>query len=412
MDTRLPIATAAAGVIGVFIGTLLAPSAPDEAEIAELVRVQMAEAEAAAPADPLAGELAALRQRTEDRLAAIEAREDPRIDALDAALGTLRGQTEELRRQALESTTRAGGALEALHGRIEEIAARAGSDPDLADRVAALAGEIAQMRGAMAPGAAASPQLSDPLPAAAVPPPARIPDAAGLVSPGSTLLLADGGLRVFVSRVTAEGARLFLQGEMVTLPVGGSLTVPAGRDHCRLTLEGATPGGARLTTACGADLPAPQGLPPGRTALFEDGRLRVFVSRVEDRPPRARLWIDSRMHDLAPGRLALLGSAGDRCGVRLESVDRGHATISATCGAALAVSEPVGPGSSVSLGDDAARVFLSALSGDGRARVQVAGLEGLHDLGPGDRLELGEGCGLVLEGIEPGGAVFGYGCDS
>ncbi|WP_108257789.1 hypothetical protein [Mangrovicoccus ximenensis] len=160
-----------------------------------------------------------------------------------------------------------------------------------------------------------------PRPAATSPP---VPRGAGAMTPGMTAMLADGALRVFVSRVSQEeqAARLSVQGQLASLAVGETMLTMAGNDYCMVTLDGIAAGGAMLSGACGDDLPEAEGASPGNTVVLGEGGIRVFVSRVEDWPQRARLSINGEMKEIEAGRTALVSVDGTLCGVRLDAVGR------------------------------------------------------------------------------------------
>ncbi len=224
---------------------------------------------------------------------------------------------------------------------------------------------------------------------------------------GQTLVAADGALRVFVSRVAGGEARLSVNGRTKTLGEGDAVTVPVADDHCRVTVDAASGEMAALSALCGDDMPAPEGVAVGKTAIFEDGALRSFVSRVDE--DSARLAVNGDLVTLAVGR-SVAAMAGDTlCRVSLDAVDRGHASLSAACGDALPVSDLVGPGDTALFGDGAARVFVVALDGDA-VRYAVNGQTVISG-GSGDGMELDSGCKVTVEDVSDAGAVFSHGCD-
>ncbi|MGB0905692.1 MAG: hypothetical protein ACPGVJ_12415, partial [Mangrovicoccus sp.] len=229
------------------------------------------------------------------------------------------------------------------------------------------------------------------------------------LSPGMTAMLAGGDLRVFVSRVTEDAARLSIAGDMVDLGVGDDVLTMAGKDYCKVLLDAVANGHAIIKATCGDDLPLPEGLSAGNTFSFNDGAIRAFVSKVD--ADGARLSVNGSMVSLDEGRTTLVKLGEETCGLRLDSVDRGHASVSAICGDALGVAAHIAPGSAVMLGDGAARVFLSSVSDAGdMVRVAVNGT-GVKALEIGDALAVNDSCMVTVEDITDGQASFGYSCD-
>ncbi|WP_172331705.1 hypothetical protein [Mangrovicoccus sp. HB161399] len=411
MDSKVPIAAAVAGVVGVLIGTMMAPSGPDREEIAAIVSEKLAESQAAP--DPLEGRIEDLQASVDERFAELSGSMEPKMGDLGSSVAALQEKFSGLETTAQSLMDRSATDLETLRAQIDGVASTLGKTMSeaAASQVAALQGQLDQLKGALAARQqAAAPAAAPAAQQAAAPVPRS---AAGALTPGMTAMLADGALRVFVSRVSGEDrtARLSVQGQLASMEVGDTMLTMAGNDYCMVTLDGIAAGGAQISGACGDDLPAATGAGPGNTVVLDGGDIRVFVSRVEDWPQRARLSINGEMKQLEPGRTALLAVGDKLCGVRLDAVDRGHASVSAACGADLSVAEAIGPGSAVSLGDGKARVFLSSVAEDGSAvRVSVNGVDGLQTVPDGGRLALEDGCAVVVEGVAGGKAIFGYSC--
>lgn len=156
---------------------------------------------------------------------------------------------------------------------------------------------------------------------------------------------------------------------------------------------------------------APEGLTSGKTAILADGAIRVFVSRVDDAASAARLSINGALAQLSQGHSVALRPDGEYCRVMLDGVDRGHALVSAACGDDLPAPEGVTPGAAAVLGDGAARVFLSSVSGDDTsARIAVNGLDVLN-VSAGETVPVGEaGCHVSVNQIDRGHVSFGYSC--
>ncbi|SFR03553.1 hypothetical protein [Poseidonocella sedimentorum] len=149
---------------------------------------------------------------------------------------------------------------------------------------------------------------------------------------GQTVMLADGALRVFVSRVDDGEGRVSLAVngfERVMLGQGRATEVRGGDGAaCLLSVGEVSADGVALAAPCGADRAEPRGVTAGSTARLTDG-LRVFVSRVSD--GAARIAINGRsLQSLSVGEAADV--PGQRCALRLEGIDRGHVDVSTTCG--------------------------------------------------------------------------------
>jgi hypothetical protein len=72
-------------------------------------------------------------------------------------------------------------------------------------------------------------------------------------SAGTTVALGDGAVRVFVSGVTDEGARIAVNGvETRTVPVGEAIEVRVGEEDCRVSVLSIDRGHVALDYACGS----------------------------------------------------------------------------------------------------------------------------------------------------------------
>jgi hypothetical protein len=70
-------------------------------------------------------------------------------------------------------------------------------------------------------------------------------------APGTLVELAEG-LRVFVSGVTDQGARIAINGvETRTVPLGETVDVQVGEETCRVSVEGVDRGHVALGYVCG-----------------------------------------------------------------------------------------------------------------------------------------------------------------
>jgi hypothetical protein len=207
---------------------------------------------------------------------AIESSKSASLDALESGLAGLRGQISSAPAAAPEEEAAApaaaapapadpgappagiaagetavlsDGALRVFLSRIDEASGTAdvranGADLSLAvgepQTVASAAGDCQVTLDALDRGhAALSGACGDALPA---------PEGA---APGTMVELAEG-LRVFVSGVTDEGARIAINGvETRTVPLGEAVEVEVGEETCRVSVEGVDRGHVALGYVCG-----------------------------------------------------------------------------------------------------------------------------------------------------------------
>ncbi|SNR79300.1 hypothetical protein [Puniceibacterium sediminis] len=175
----------------------------------------------------------------------------------------------------------------------------------------------------------------------------------------------------------------------------------------------AVPTAAATAAAAPAAAPAdnaspPQGLTAGNTAVFGDGAVRAFVSRVGD--GTARISVNGNLTNLSAGESMTVGD----CLLMLNSVDRGHADISGACGSDVPAATGFGPGEAAMFDDGATRVFISGVSEDGSAaRIAVNGLV-TQSVAKGESVSVGgdSNCSVVVEGIDRGHVQLGYICGS
>jgi hypothetical protein len=328
-----------------------------------------------------------------------------------------------------DAVSELGGRVDAVEGSLGDISEQlaAAVTPEALDEVSARVDEalaetdglkdsIATMQDTMESAAAAAAVAPEPQAVEAAertaPEVAEAPadSVAGAFKPGETASFADGALRVFVSRLDSEAGevRLSVLGEMKTLTVGQARTIPVGDDYCRVTVAGVSASGVSLDSLCGDELPAPEGINAGKTALLADGAVRVFASRIVEE--EARLSVNGEMHTLPVGGSVAVMAGEDPCRVYLDALDRGHALVSARCGAEFAVSDLAGAGSTVLLGDGAVRVFVGSVQEDA-VRYSING-QTLMTGAAGDRQAIGEGCAVMVEAVEDGQASFSHSCDS
>ena len=340
-----------------------------------------------------------------------ERKAQARADAAEKSVASLTAKVNDLEEQLA-----AAASSEDLAGLSAQVAETAAAIGQTQSDLAALAGQVADVE-------AAQSSLGDDVAAlntGVSPAPAQAPATAntsddeeapeGAQSVGQTALFADGAVRVFVSKVDTEAgtARLSIGGKMRQVGVGDGPVVPAGDSHCKIVLDGVAGGEAQLSAICGDDLPAPEGIKPGETALLEDGALRVFASRVMD--DAARLSVNGQLETLAPGAFVRADIDGARCRVTLDTLDRGHAKVSHSCGPEVVASDPVGTGSTAILADGAAKVFVASVDErSGSLRMAINGFDVITAM-VGDLVPVTDACGVSVESIEDGQASFGYDC--
>lgn len=149
-------------------------------------------------------------------------------------------------------------------------------------------------------------------------------------SAGATAMLADGTIRAFVSKVMDDSARVSINGTMSTLATGASTEVMAGGSTCQVTLNSVADGLADLSAACGADIPAAKGLGAGETAVFDDGKVRVFVSGVTA-DGAARIAVNGLdLETVTTGTSLNVGEQAG-CTVTVDSISMGKVALGFGC---------------------------------------------------------------------------------
>ncbi|MEL6521916.1 MAG: hypothetical protein AAFQ66_13190, partial [Pseudomonadota bacterium] len=227
--------------------------------------------------------------------------------------------------------------------------------------------------------------------------------------PGQTASLADGNLKVFVSRLIPPAGEVVvsISGELSTLVAGSGTMVQSAQEPCLLRVDNVSDNGALFSAECGDALPAPEGIKAGETAMLHDGELRVFASRIAD--GKARLAINGEQVTLAVGRSSPVEVGDARCRVGVDSVDRGHVSVSAICGDDVTVSDLVKPGSTILLADGATRVFVGAVGND-TVRFAVNGLT-QNTGASGDSVAVDDTCAVTVEDVTNGAASFSFDCE-
>jgi hypothetical protein len=360
------------------------------------------------------------------------------FEAISEQVGVLDGKLDTFAASIAESTDPA--VLEAaLTERIEGLGARIeGVGPQVGER---LSGDLAALRDRIAalaerPAGAETEAPTAPATetAAAEALPAPNPDGATgegeRIGIGQTAALADGGLRVFLSRINEadQSARIAINGQTTGIVVlGNALT--AG--ECSVTLTGIEGREAIFDAACGEEAAAaateadsggagdPDAIGIGQTVALGDGAVRVFLSGILPDGGGARVAINGQaIETLATGDST---AAGD-CTVTLSGIDGRRASFAAECGgeaagdaapadAAAATGEgtEIGVGETGIFADGALRVFLSSFDADaGSARVAING-QSLTMLTLGSPTEAGD-CTIVLTGGDGRRAILDGSC--
>lgn len=172
-----------------------------------------------------------------------------------------------------------------------------------------------------------------------------------------------------------------------------------------------------------AELSEPMGV--GETAIFADGALRVFVSRLDAQSGSARLSINGKSSMLGAGGTTHASVGEQTCAVSVMALTDDGVTLGSDCkGAAqeeaeqqAAASEApengMKPGNAVSLADGAVRVFLSSVDDQsGSARIAVNGVT-TQRVAVGDSVEVSSGdqnCTVTVTGVGQGQAAFDAKC--
>lgn len=223
-------------------------------------------------------------------------------------------------------TTAMADLSSAVAGSLSQTAA------EQADALAAGLDEMRTMAATAGAAPAVAPTVSE-APATAAPVMSD-PPAEGSPGIGQTATLADGAVRVFVSRVTDGSARVAMNGlEMINLSVGQSRGVQTANAYCRVTLDAVGDRQAGLSALCGDDLPPPSGSKIGETIQLADGAIRVFVSRLAPDESHAILAINGLdTTSLGFGEVATIEAEGTTCAIMVDSIDRGTVQLTESCG--------------------------------------------------------------------------------
>lgn len=184
--------------------------------------------------------------------------------------------------------------------------------------------------------------------------------------------------------------------------------------------------GGESASAEGMTVTDPLGV--GETALFADGQVRVFVSRVDPAGGSVRLMVNGEAAALGAGGTTQATLGEGTCTVAVMGLDAGKATLGSDCGAAAEDgsqeaeegAEQAGESAAASTGapedgyragevamlaDGKLRVFVSGLAEDGSAaRIAVNGVQ-TQAVGAGESVEVetdGGACSVTVTGVGNG----------
>ncbi|WP_417207117.1 hypothetical protein [Antarctobacter sp.] len=158
----------------------------------------------------------------------------------------------------------------------------------------------------------------------------------------------------------------------------------------------------------------------GDTALFAEGAVRAFVSRIDPSGGAVRLSVNGGLVTLGAGGSTKVSMGRSDCTVTVEALNGQGVTLGSDCGvlppppALTAPDDGVAPGHAVSLADGAVRVFVSSVDSDARtARIAVNGVQ-TQQVSADSRLGVESGdksCTLQVTGIGEGMIGFEASCD-
>lgn len=268
----------------------------------------------------------AVRDAVAEAMSDIEAQVEETTSASRDAVAALDERFDAIEAAVSENASAATGAAEEMGARIAEIGAAVEQGfNDTADRVAALATPSAEEPTQETSQAETGTEAGTETIAASEAP-------EGGIGAGETAMLADGAVRVFVSRVMNDAARLSVNGALQTVAVGDS--VSAG--DCEVTLDAAGGGKAAVSARCGGATDAQPGetgdasggLRPGETAILADGALRVFVSGVTG-DGAARIAVNGVETATVQAGESV---EADDCTVTVAAVGDGRVALDGTCG--------------------------------------------------------------------------------
>lgn len=180
------------------------------------------------------------------------------------------------------------------------------------------------------------------------------------------------------------------------------------------TGEQASAGASAADTVETADEEGFVGIGAGRTAIFGDGILRVFVSRVDPSTEAVRVSVNGATAVLAVGEtLALKTDDGTDCQLTLSGVQGSEAALNAGCGDELPEAEGARPGNIMLLHDGLIRVFVSGIVDQGEAaRIAINGVD-TRTVHVGESVDVDledEACAVTVDAIDRGHVALSASC--
>lgn len=180
------------------------------------------------------------------RVDAATAAEGERISALETKLDGLTGRLDGIDQNVASGADAVKGVGEKIDTEIGKLGSGLADlgksvESTSASHMAALDSRFSELRSALGPRSAAAPEAG-----AGEAAPAGI-------APGGVAALAGGKLRVFVSGVTDEGARIAVNGVVTeVVPAGQTLDVKVGEETCKVSVESVDGGRVSLGGTCGS----------------------------------------------------------------------------------------------------------------------------------------------------------------
>ena len=277
--------------------------------------------------------------RVDDKIAQAMGRMDEAsgaaVSAQEAAMAAIEERFGALEAQVEEAAGAAAALSDDLGAKMSEM------QQGLASRIDAVTEGAQAQVAALRDEFASAPTTGTAGSAETAAAPAAGMAAAETRSVGETAVLADGALRVFVSRLDTEAgtARLSINGTDTTLAVGDAATVALESGDCAVSVVSIGADGVALASDCGeaavADVPAaPEaGFRPGEVAILADGALRVFVSGLAADNSAARLAINGlSLETVASGGFVDVASGDKSCTVSVTGVGNGLVGLDGSCG--------------------------------------------------------------------------------
>ena len=220
-------------------------------------------------------------------------------------------------------------------------------------------------------------------------------------------------------RLDSLGSAMSAQSERLQAGIEGFRRSLAMDD---VSTQDAPAAGAEGETAAAAAPPPTEtevdegfvGIGAGETAVFGDGALRAFVSRVDPQKGAARLSVNGSSAVLAVGEaIGVTTDDGTYCRLMLSGLQGNQVALNAGCGDELPEPEGVLPGNVMLLAEGSVRVFVSGISEDGNAaRIAVNGVD-TQSVDVGESVEVtveDQNCQVTLDSIDRGHVALSTDC--